>query len=118
MFSIGDESWAVLVWSYIPVSPATFIGNPDHGNAIDHPGVHMINIQHSACACSLVEVRTTNQQRRVLMKVTTMQEIQTIDVNSAISWFVGNLNARKLRAFIVICNRGKWLPDSDTNSLL
>lgn len=43
-------------------------------------------------------------------------EIVSVRVKSVTSWLMKNLNVRKLRAFVHICKRGRWLPDSNNNT--
>ncbi|CAG2210751.1 unnamed protein product [Mytilus edulis] len=48
-------------------------------------------------------------------KALTSGEIVTTSMKSVTSWFVRNLNSRKLKGSVVVCKKGKWLPDSDNN---
>ncbi|CAC5378340.1 unnamed protein product [Mytilus coruscus] len=50
-----------------------------------------------------------------LAKAMTSGEIVKTSMKSVTSWYVRNLNSRKLKGSIVICKKGKWLPDSDNN---
>ena len=53
LFNIGTESWAVLIWSYKCIPGAKYIGRPpDHFNAIDLPGMPVLDLQSSACSCT------------------------------------------------------------------
>jgi hypothetical protein len=53
LFNIGTESWAVLIWSYKCIPGAKYIGRPpDHFNAIDLPGMQVLDLQSSACSCT------------------------------------------------------------------
>lgn len=52
VFSVGDESRAVIVLLSTPVPAAKLIGRPDHGNAIDLPGMPVIDLTQLSCACS------------------------------------------------------------------
>ncbi|XP_076083835.1 uncharacterized protein LOC143054699 [Mytilus galloprovincialis] len=221
LFSIGSESWAALVWSFAIVPGATFLGRPDHSNALDLPGmpVHNLNeilkcscvvggsifvpnkdinvltseltvndsgsesdqddqgisdhdsaedehytsifqirgstyggeyqlnlkeVQGALRQCISVPVRllfqkdnpkdknaisvnaTVNSKDlqlgyigvKKIPKVTkalTSGEIVTTSMKSVTSWFVRNLNSRKLKGSVVVCKKGKWLPDSDNN---
>ncbi|CAG2209103.1 unnamed protein product [Mytilus edulis] len=221
LFSIGSESWAVLVWSFAIVPGATFQGRPDHSNALDLPGMPVHNLDQTLeCSClvggsmfvpnkditiltsvlsvndsgsesdqddqgisdhnsaedehytSIFQIRgstygeqyqhnlkevqgalrqcisvpvrllfqkdnpkdknaisvnvTVNSKDlqlgyigvKKIPKVTkalTSGEIVTTSMKSVTSWFVRNLNSRKLKRSVVICKKGKWLPDSDNN---
>ena len=37
------------------------------------------------------------------------------DIEKVTSWYVKNLHERKLRGYIHLCKRGKWLADSPSN---
>ncbi|VDI47677.1 Hypothetical predicted protein [Mytilus galloprovincialis] len=181
LFSIGSESWAVLVWSFAIVPGATFQGRPDHSNALDLPGSesdqddqgisdhnsaedehytsifqirgstygdqyqhNLKEVQGALRQCISVPVRllfqkdnpkdknaisvnvTVNSKDlqlgyigvKKIPKVTkalTSGEIVTTSMKSVTSWFVRNLNSRKLKGSVSVCKKGKWLPDSDNN---
>ena len=42
-------------------------------------------------------------------------EIVQTTVKSVTSWYIRNLNCRKLKGSIIMCKKGNWLPDSDNN---
>ena len=41
------------------------------------------------------------------------QETVDIKVKSVTTWLVRNLNIRKLRCYIQMCKKNKWLPDNE-----
>ena len=45
-----------------------------------------------------------------------LQEIVDIKVKSVTTWLVRNLNIRKLRCYIQMCKKNKWLPDNELNT--
>ena len=38
-----------------------------------------------------------------------------VTMKQVTSWYVNNLHERKLRGYIYLCKRGKWLADSPSN---
>ncbi|XP_061170959.1 uncharacterized protein LOC133180449 [Saccostrea echinata] len=213
LFCNGEESWAVMVWSFTVIPGAQFKGMPQQMNAVDLPGMPAIG--HSSCVCcaqsrgvsiqtadlppnpdssesedseqcsgdedvesselftQVLAVKGSTYEERYQTNLKTVQtalrhqkdivvkllpekenpkdanaicviarieeqslplgyigvrkipkvtsairnkEIVSVYVKSVTSWFVNNLNARKLRAFVYICKKGRWLPDSDNNA--
>ena len=45
-----------------------------------------------------------------------LQEIVDIKFKSVTTWLVRNLNIRKLRCYIQMCKKNKWLPDNELNT--
>lgn len=55
----GEESWAVMVWSFTAVPGAHYTGKPQQTNAVNLPG--MPAIEKSSCLCCAQSTGTFHQ---------------------------------------------------------
>lgn len=86
---------------------------PERDNPKDTNAIRVVvSVQDQSLPIGYIGVRKIPKVTSAIQK----SDIVSVRVKSVTSWFVKNLNARKLRAFVQICKKGRWLPDSNNNT--